>query len=129
MLKKITRRKWAYLTFGAADWAFFVWNIPSDLTYPYTLLITFLGVVSPFFWYKALDIPYTVKDRDESGQANAPTARNSRVIRRSSYLFLGAVSWGFFVSHIPPHPILNPRPVLTALIGFISPFFGPPQLT
>lgn len=119
---RIATTQWRYLAFAVVAWIYFVSNIPSALSFPWTLFNMSLGLLSPFFWYKTLYFQSSSERAGEAGQMDSPAKGESTGLKRSIYLTLGAVCWGIFVSNVPAHPIVNSRPLVTGILGFLSPF-------
>ncbi len=135
-LSKLKKRRTVYLTLGIAFWIGFLYCIPSRLSFPWNALSLLLGLFSPLFWYKALDLHRVVAHGGAGESVNSPGARN-RTAMRVVYLALGAVSWGIFVYNIPPFAYRIPLPpndlyqplvpsdvlpVFRGILGFWAPF-------
>ncbi|MFH1115056.1 MAG: hypothetical protein V1792_14190 [Pseudomonadota bacterium] len=126
-LSKLKRRQWGFFTVGTTLWIGFVYFMPSRLAFPWDALNILLGLFSPLFWYKALDLHHTFAHGGEGESINAPGAHHRTAVRMV-YLALGAVSWGIFLYNIPsprfpPYEVLIPPDVLAVLrgiLGFLS---------
>lgn len=120
-LSGIEKRRWGGFAFAIADWAFFVCNVPSDLNYPWNVVSILLGLLSPFWWYKALNVSYPSQPGSQGESTNVAATRQRIVSGRPIYVAVGAVSWGVFVHSVPPHPV-DSQLVLRGILGFFSPF-------
>jgi hypothetical protein len=133
-LSKLERRRWIFLTLGVVFWGGFVYCIPSRLAFPLDALNLLLGLASPYFWYKALDLHFRPEYGPEDESTNAPAARRRTAIRLVCLVW-GAASWGIFVYNLPPfsyriplppndpyQPLIPHDPVFRGILGFLSPF-------
>jgi len=126
--KGVATRQRLWLAFAVADWAFFISYVPSQLNYPWNLLNTFVGLISPFFLYKSLNNHDEFAHWGNNQSPNAPTGHKMTSIARAIYLALGAVCWSIFIYLIPPFPIA-PYPTLVphdtmlrGILGLLSLF-------
>lgn len=120
-LKKRTMKRWIFLISGWAAWLIFVYNIPSDLSYPWNMLNILLGISSPCLWYATLRTGHRSVFESEIEPKGFSGIRSRMPIRYWTYFIAGMVAWAIFVYNISSNPNYLWR-ALDIFIGAAPPF-------
>jgi hypothetical protein len=120
-LKNPSTREWIYFVPAVTIWVWFVLSVPSAVHYPWNVLAKFLGILSPFFWYKTLNITRRSEHEGETEPADSQGTLSGPKTSRLPYFILGTLAWGIFVINISPHPFSR-QIVLRDVFGFLAPF-------
>jgi hypothetical protein len=118
-LKNPTANEWFNFLVAIAVWAQFVALVPCELSYPSDVLVKFLGILSPFFWYKSLNIGHRTEREREIRLARALLRLNRPAASRLIYFIVGALAWSAFVFNIPPDK--SHETVTRDAAGFLAP--------
>jgi hypothetical protein len=119
-LKNPTMSEWGNFLLAVVVWLQFALPVPCELSYPWNFLVKFLAILSPFFWYKSLNISHKQECEREIGPASSSWRINRLAASRLIYLIVGVLAWGAFVFSIPPDKFHDT--VTRDIAGFLAPF-------
>jgi hypothetical protein len=119
-LKNPTMGEWGNFLLAVVLWLQFALPVPCELSYPWNVLVKFLAILSPFFWYKSLNISHKKECERETARASSSWRINRLAASRLIYLIVGVLTWGAFVFGIPPDKFYDT--VTLDIAGFLAPF-------
>lgn len=113
---------WAKIGFFIA-WISTIFGTASGLQYPWSLITKLVGVIAPFFWFKALEIDICSLLKRSSSVFGVPAKSKQTIASRILYFVLGTAIWAIFVASISRDPERQFQPALplSLVSGFLFP--------